>query len=252
MHQAASPDTTSTIHNVQPIITTKLPFWFLVDYIYIVLFSTLNQPDITAKVDWAQNSKLLFHSRADSLHLHMILHSWVTSFLWSVFEYPPKWFIYSTDMADVTRICCHFGAFCVHHTTMHHVTSRKATSWLPGDEEQGCDYLVMKSKVVITWRWRSRLWLPGEEEQGCDYLVMKIKVMITWWRGWGRKRTGAGSRKDPWGWWVQFLTVASGSRCSPAHSDCCPMPPWWWLFGWVPLTGEVCVSVASWYLSVSE
>ena len=30
-------------------------------------------------------------------------------------------------MAGATRICCHLGAFCVHHTTMHRVTSCKAT-----------------------------------------------------------------------------------------------------------------------------
>ena len=30
-------------------------------------------------------------------------------------------------MAGTTRNCCHLGAFCVHHTTVHHVTSCKAT-----------------------------------------------------------------------------------------------------------------------------
>ena len=40
-------------------------------------------------------------------------------------------------MAGATRICCHLGAFCVHRTTMHRVTSCKATcdtvlSVLPG------------------------------------------------------------------------------------------------------------------------
>ena len=30
-------------------------------------------------------------------------------------------------MAGATWNCCHLGAFCVHHTTMHHVTSCKAT-----------------------------------------------------------------------------------------------------------------------------
>ena len=30
-------------------------------------------------------------------------------------------------MADVTWHCCHLGAFWVHHTTMHHVTSCKST-----------------------------------------------------------------------------------------------------------------------------
>ena len=30
-------------------------------------------------------------------------------------------------MAGATRNCCQLGAFCVHHTTMHRVTSCKAT-----------------------------------------------------------------------------------------------------------------------------
>ena len=30
-------------------------------------------------------------------------------------------------MAGATWNCCHLGTFCVHHTTMHHVTSCKAT-----------------------------------------------------------------------------------------------------------------------------
>ena len=53
--------------------------------------------------------------------------TWVISFLWRVFEYPPKWCTYSGGMAGATWNCCHIGAFCVHHTTMHHVTSCKAT-----------------------------------------------------------------------------------------------------------------------------
>ena len=44
----------------------------------------------------------------------------VTSCLWCVFEYPPKWCTYSAGMAGATWNCCHLGAFYVHHTTMHH------------------------------------------------------------------------------------------------------------------------------------
>ena len=92
----------------------------------------------------------------------MILHEWLV-FLWRVFEYPPKWFIYSTDMADATWICCHFSAFCVHHTTMHHVTSCKATSWLPGDEDQGHDYLVtgMRKEKDRSWFQKGSMGLMG-------------------------------------------------------------------------------------------
>ena len=58
----------------------------------------------------------------------MILHEWrVNSFLQRVSEYPPKWCTYSAGIAGGTWNCCHLGAFCIHHTTMHHVTSCKAT-----------------------------------------------------------------------------------------------------------------------------
>ena len=210
------------------------PFCFLLIILYLyaaVLHS--RSPWYNCEGWLGVNTKLLFHSWADSLHLHLILNEGL-AFYKAFFEYPLKWFIYSADMADGTcmnklpfqRILC---------TPYNHAP---------------CHF--MQSHIMTTWWRRSRLWLPGDEDQGCDYLVMKIKVMITWWRGWGRKRTGAGSRRGPWGWWVRFLTVVSGNRCSPAHSGCCLTLPWWWLFGWVPLTGEVCVSVASWYLSVSE
>ena len=63
---------------------------------------------------------------ADSLCLHVILHEWI-AFYCAFYEYPPKWCTYSTGMACATWNCCHLGAFCVHHTTMHHVTSCKAT-----------------------------------------------------------------------------------------------------------------------------
>ena len=31
--------------------------------------------------------------------------------------------LFGSRMAGATRNCCHLGAFCVHHTTMHHITS---------------------------------------------------------------------------------------------------------------------------------
>ena len=75
----------------------------IVDRFYIALFSTLKH----------------------SLHLRVILHEWIG--LYSTFQYSPKWCAYSTGIADATWNCCHLGAFCVHHTTLHHVTSCKAT-----------------------------------------------------------------------------------------------------------------------------
>ena len=82
------------------------------DSFYIALFAALEQT----------------HSLAyDSI--------WLTSFLFCfyiyiqcVFEYPPKWCTYSAGMAGATWNCSRLGAFCVHHTAMHHDTSCKATN----------------------------------------------------------------------------------------------------------------------------
>ena len=51
----------------------------------------------------------------------------MTSFIERVLEYPLKWCTYSVDMAGAMWNCFHLSMFCVHHTTMHHVTSCKAT-----------------------------------------------------------------------------------------------------------------------------
>ena len=75
---------------------------------------------------WSLLYSAILRSRADSLRSHVILHEWI-AFYSAFFEYPPKWCTYSAGMAGATRKCCHIGAFCVHHTTMHHVTSCKAT-----------------------------------------------------------------------------------------------------------------------------
>ena len=77
---------------------------------------------------WLLLYSAILRSRADSLR--SILHEWIAFifyFLYRVFEYPPKWCTYSAGMAGATWNCCHLGTFCVHHTTMHHVTSCKAT-----------------------------------------------------------------------------------------------------------------------------
>ena len=53
----------------------------------------------------------------------------VNSFVLRVFDCPLKWCTYSAGMAAYgsTWNCCCLGAFCVHHTTVHRVTSCKAT-----------------------------------------------------------------------------------------------------------------------------
>ena len=75
---------------------------------------------------WSLLYNAILRSRADSLRSQVILHEWI-AFYSAFVEYPPKWWTYSAGMAGATWNCCHLGAFCAHHTTMHHVTSCKAT-----------------------------------------------------------------------------------------------------------------------------
>ena len=60
-------------------------------------------------------------SRADSLRSHVILHEWLA--FYSAFLNIHR---SSVLMAGATWNCCRLGAFCVHYTTMYHVTSCKA------------------------------------------------------------------------------------------------------------------------------
>ena len=86
---------------------------------------------IPAPTSWLRWWLLLYsailHSQADSLHSHVILHEWLAYFIACLKKKNlPKWCTYSAGMADATWISCRLGTFCV-HTTMHHVTSCKAT-----------------------------------------------------------------------------------------------------------------------------
>ena len=76
---------------------------------------------------WSLLYSAILRSRADSLRLHVILHEWIAFYSPPFSKYPPKWCTHSAGMAGATWNCCHLGTFCVHHTTMHHVTSCKAT-----------------------------------------------------------------------------------------------------------------------------
>ena len=94
--------------------------------ILLLLFAKSTACHIQSYYYWSLLYSAILRSRADSLRSHVILHGW-TAFYSAFFEYPPKWCTYSAGMAGATRNCCHLGAFCVHHTTMHHVTSCKDT-----------------------------------------------------------------------------------------------------------------------------
>ena len=73
---------------------------------------------------WLLLYSAILRSQADSLLLHVILHEWIAFYSAFKKKNPLKWCTYSAGMAGATRNCCHLGAFCVHHTTMHHVTSK--------------------------------------------------------------------------------------------------------------------------------
>ena len=63
---------------------------------------------------------------ADSLRMHVILHEWLA--IYSAFlNIHQSGVLYSAGMAGATWNCCGLSAFYVHHTTMHHAASCKAT-----------------------------------------------------------------------------------------------------------------------------
>ena len=75
---------------------------------------------------WSLLYSAILHSQADSLRSHAILHKWLV--------FIARFWI-STEVVYLQRWhgWCHMKLllsqrrFCVHHTTMHHVTSCKAT-----------------------------------------------------------------------------------------------------------------------------
>ena len=75
---------------------------------------------------WLFLYSAILRSRADSLRSHVILHEWLAFY---------SAFLISTEVVYLQRWhgWCHIKLlpsrrkFCVHHTTMHHVTSCKAT-----------------------------------------------------------------------------------------------------------------------------
>ena len=124
---------------------------------------------------WSLLYSAILHSQADSLRLRVILHEWIG--LYSTFQYPPKWCAYSAGIADATWNCCHLGAFCVHHTTMHHVTlcswtlmkklaqkSSKAERWCCATERE-LDFFCFSCFPTAELRTVS-LWLCSAQQLG--------------------------------------------------------------------------------------
>ena len=84
---------------------SRLPYYIIIiDRFYIALFSALEQTHC-ARV-WFYMTEQLFIARF-----------WISTEV----VYLQRWHGWCH------MICCHLGAFCVHHTTMHRVTSCKAT-----------------------------------------------------------------------------------------------------------------------------
>ena len=98
----------SVLYAGHALITSPCCYVLLVDCFYIALFSNREQ---------TQCARMWFHV---SGHPGLLKACF--------FEYPPKWCTYSTDwLAGAAWNCCCLSTFCVHHTTMHHVTSCKVT-----------------------------------------------------------------------------------------------------------------------------
>ena len=74
---------------------------------------------------WSLLYSAILHSQADSLRSHMILHEWLAFYGMFLNNHQ------SGVLTALTWLVPHetaaFGVFCVQHTTMHHVTSCKAT-----------------------------------------------------------------------------------------------------------------------------
>ena len=79
----------------------------------------------------------IFRSRADLLRLH----EWLAFFI-ARFWISTKVCTYSADMAGAKWNCCCLGAFCVHPTNMHHVTSC------------GTDTEIRVNTEI--WHWRTK------------------------------------------------------------------------------------------------
>ena len=75
-------------------------------------------------IDWLMITYItLFSALLSRLTALACGSTWVTSFIARFWIYPPKWCTYSAGMTGATENCSRLGA----HTTMHNVTSCKAT-----------------------------------------------------------------------------------------------------------------------------
>ena len=85
-----------------------------------------NQLEMCFPCFWSLLCRAILCSQADSLRLHVILHEWL-AFYSTFFNIHWSGVLNSADMAGATWNCCSLGAFCVRHTTRHHVTSCRTT-----------------------------------------------------------------------------------------------------------------------------
>ena len=92
-------------------VQAEIEIYCVVDHFYIALFSV--------------------SSKLTALLSHVTLNEWL-GFLQRALNIHPSGIVavlLGSYMADATQNCYHLGAFCVHHTTMHHITSLHAHTY---------------------------------------------------------------------------------------------------------------------------
>ena len=75
---------------------------------------------------WSLLYSAILRSRADSLHSHAILHEWLV-FCCTFLNTHRNGVLTALAWLVPHETVPHLGLFCVHHASMHHVTSCKAT-----------------------------------------------------------------------------------------------------------------------------
>ena len=109
---------------------------------------------------WSLLYSAILHSWADSLCSQVIRHEWLAfygAFLNIHHQSGVLTALFDCYMAGATWNCCHLCAFCIHHTTMHHVMSLHANPHTQGACVSSCNLHISST------RWDQ----PLKMECGC-------------------------------------------------------------------------------------
>ena len=118
--------------------------------LYIKLIPFLNMSN-SISCCWSLLCSAILQSWADSLCLHVILREWLAAFFFFIMRFWISTAV-GTGMAGATWNCCHLGGFCVHHTTMHCVTSCKVYMCLCVGMYAVCVCMCMQSYTPhVSW-----------------------------------------------------------------------------------------------------